>query len=409
MKKILLIMMLLVSLMMTVGSICFAENRTEQTTQLFLKAIEKGDLKTAQAMLDSGADINYNLNGVNAFTNAYYMAFKDYAGITRFLIKNGIDINMRFNKGKTPLMYAITNPYCSFNAFYVLLENGADVNVVDGEGNTALHYAAAHFGNNENGRKFIASLLAKGADINKKNTHAMSPLLIYVNRLNAENANDNSPALAFFKFLLSRGGDVNASVQGDKLIDIAYNRKNIPVYQYLLALEQGKVSVPVFETSKSTEDNSSAKQTERNDIPISEINIGQIAPGQPMTHVLDIYGKPASESETDQLIYVYNSGKFIVGGEKAGNSKDFKVKMVYCYQDVQQTPSGFKVGSSFKDVVKKYGAGISEAVTKNELFYDDYGFKGCKKYYYFNGDTALMFIVDRNQIIKSIQIMVARK
>ena len=49
-----------------------AADRTEQTSKLFLRAIEGGDLETAQAMLDSGADINYNTGETNAFSCTFY-------------------------------------------------------------------------------------------------------------------------------------------------------------------------------------------------------------------------------------------------------------------------------------------------------------------------------------------------
>ena len=56
-------------------NIVSASNRTDQTSELFLKAIDYGDLDTAQSLLNSGADINYTLGGT---THALALAVSNY-------------------------------------------------------------------------------------------------------------------------------------------------------------------------------------------------------------------------------------------------------------------------------------------------------------------------------------------
>ena len=53
-------------------NIVSATNRTDQTSELFLKAIDYGDLDTAQSLLNSGADINYTHSTVPAQPRCKY-------------------------------------------------------------------------------------------------------------------------------------------------------------------------------------------------------------------------------------------------------------------------------------------------------------------------------------------------
>ena len=401
-----IIALFVISVVMMLQSACFAESRQEQLNQMFFNAIKKGDLKTAQSMLDSGANINaVDDNGSNVFAYAYYDFLKDYAGITHFLISHGVNVNIRFKDGKTPLIYGINTTYCNLESLYTLLDNGADVNAKDIYLDTPLHLSMSQgYGNSAEGRKFIVTLINKGADINAVNKNAATPFLLYADKLPSEQAGSVSESLKFLKYLIAKGADYNASVEGLKAIDLAFRRNNIPVYQYLLALEQGKVSPPTAASSKTEGSVTTGKSTLQSNIPVEEVNIGWIASGQTMKHVEEVYGKPATSSENDnRLLYMYKDGRFVVSGEKEGN--EYRVATVLCYQDTQQTPSGFKVGMPFKNVTDKYGTTKALPVKPDDPFYKEFGLKGCKKYYYVGGNSVLVFLVDKNKIIKSIQFV----
>ena len=141
--------------------------------------------------------------------------------------------------------------------------------------------------------------------------------------------------------------------------------------------------------------------------PMLEVNIGGITPGQTLTYVEELYGKPDKILDSGKKkFYFYNDGLFIVIGEKVGGGRENVVTSVICYQDVQQTPSGFKVGTSFKKVVEKYGATIGYPVKPEKtLYYDRLKLQGCKEYPYSNNTAGLIFVVDKNQIIKAITLI----
>ena len=397
------------SMLILVASSCFAENRTDQLSRLFLDAIRNEDLVTAQAMLDSGADINYT-NGGEVCALALVLD-KDIK-FARYLISHGANVNARF-KGSmfnndlqmTPLLCSVGPFNSSIEFARLLVENGADVNAVNAEGKSVLHFAMSKYYGSREARQFLAYLISKGANLNKVNIYTgETPVHVFASFLPAEKAGTASEYLSFIKYLISKGADVNIKANGNKVIDFAFAKGNIPVYQYLLALEQGKVSPPTADSSKTEGSVTTGKSTLQSTIPVEEVNIGWIAPGQTMKHVEEVYGKPAKSLENDnRLLYMYKDGRFVVSGDKEGN--EYRVATVLCYQDTQQTPSGFKVGMPFKNVTDKYGTTQAFPVKSNEPFFKEFGLKGCKKYYYVGGNSLLAFLVDKNNIIKSIQFV----
>ena len=381
-----------------------AADRTEQTSKLLLRAIEGGDLETAQAMLDSGADINYNTGETNAFSCTFYNILKDYAGICRFLISHGIDVNMRFNDGRTPLMYSIRSPYHNAEAINVLIDNGSNIHALDNGGNTALHHATVEgFGNGEGGRNIIVRLMSKGADINCKNKNGITPFLLYIDQLPSEKAGTNSVHLEFVKFLISKGADINISANNIKAIDLAYKHNNIPVYQYLLALENGTVQKPVPSSIPNSSTQSQPKPKSAipafvTEMPKDELSIGGIDPGQNIDYVEQVYGKP-SKVDDEGFFKTYNyNDKFVV---KAKMNNGFKVMSVGIYEKGLATPSGFTVGMPYANVEKKFG-------TVNPVKFKAEGveakLKGCMDYTYFSGNKQIVFLVDKKDIVQGIRV-----
>ena len=136
-------------------NIVSATNRTDQTSELFLKAIDYGDLDTAQSLLNSGADINYTHGGT---THALALAVNWHRGtkyttpeIVQFLLSRGANINARYghekndNSGnKTPLMRAIQSDYSSDQIRLMYIANGADIHAEDSFGNSVLAHAVVH-------------------------------------------------------------------------------------------------------------------------------------------------------------------------------------------------------------------------------------------------------------------------
>ena len=130
----------------------------------------------------------------------------------------------------------------------------------------------------------------------------------------------------------------------------------------------------------------------------TELNIGGINRGQAMEYVEQVYGKP-NVIDDQGFYHVYNyNDLFIVRGKM---NSGYKVDAIVIYDKNLGTPSGFKVGTSFEEVIKKYGQGQT---VKYKFEGIEKKFKGCKVYIYFCGEEQIVFIVDKNQIIRAIKI-----
>ena len=134
------------------------------------------------------------------------------------------------------------------------------------------------------------------------------------------------------------------------------------------------------------------------EIPMSELNIGGINPGQNIDYVEKIYGRPGKIDDQGFFkIYNYND-KFVV---KAKMNKGFKVTSVAIYEKGLTTPSGFTVGMPYADVVKKFrsvnGIKFKGEGVKSKL-------KGCTDYTYFCEDKQMVFIVDKKGVIQAIRV-----
>ncbi len=120
----------------------------------------------------------------------YYAAVRnnDIASV-RTLLKRS-DVNLRDNRGTTPLMYA--SAVGSVNAMKVLLKAGADVNAKNAFDATALMWCI-------NQPDMVRLMLAKGADVNARSKMGRTPLLL------AASYGGNSEVV---NLLLSKGANV---------------------------------------------------------------------------------------------------------------------------------------------------------------------------------------------------------
>ena len=408
-----------------------AENRTEQMSKMFIRAIIDGDLNTAQSLLNSGADINYTYGGT---THALVQAFRWHknifcseSDIVSFLINRGANVNAtykvekssRFGKEKevtynfTPLMDAVRSNYTNAKAIQLLVENGANVNAATSSGNSVLHYAVNSLlyarmpsGTKKgrvSGHTIIKYLIFKGANPNAKNNNGGTPFHILLTSLPKEPANAKSGWLDLVKFMIQYGADPNLALHGKKPIDIAYAKNNVPVYQYLLGLENGSITKPNI--SRVPVPTTPPKQQSKSTIPDyvteitkNELNLGWIAPGQTMEQVEKIYGKP-NKIDDHGFFQVYNyNDKFVVKGKM---NNGYKVMSVASYDKSHKTPTGFSVGDSYANVVKKFGV-VGGVKVKGEGI--ESKFKGCTDYTYFSGDKQMVFIVDKKNIIQAIRV-----
>jgi len=134
------------------------------------------------------------------------------------------------------------------------------------------------------------------------------------------------------------------------------------------------------------------------EIPKTELNIGWIEPGQTMSHVEEVYGKPSKIDDQGFFqIYSYND-KFVVKGKM---NNGYRVTSVASYEKGMKTPSGFMVGDSYADITKKIGT-VKGNKFKGEGI--EAKLKGCTEYTYYCNDKQMVFIVDKNDVIRAIRV-----
>ena len=135
-----------------------------------------GETKIVDLLISRGADVNHQ----NAYGNsALHQASKQHhLTVCQSLIKAGAKVDLKNNKGSTPLLLACLNDEISNlnkNAmmifFKFLVDSGANVNEVDKNAATPLH-AAASSGNSN----LIEFLLECKANPKAKDSGGMTPL-----------------------------------------------------------------------------------------------------------------------------------------------------------------------------------------------------------------------------------------
>ena len=122
----------------------------------------------------------------------------------KLLINKGLDVNIKFNDGSTPLHVAVKKYFTSKKQeamIRLLIESGADVNAKSDDGSTPLHVAVKKYFTSKKQEAMIQLLIESGADVNaREDTKGFSPLhvAITVNQTNIA------------QLLINNGADVNA-------------------------------------------------------------------------------------------------------------------------------------------------------------------------------------------------------
>jgi serine protease inhibitor/ankyrin repeat protein len=123
--------------------------------------IWKGDLESARAAMDNGADVNArDAKGRTALHTAV-MGWSFDAVV--LLIGKGADVNARDVEGDTPVMIAVRKGRVDMTR--ALVEAGADVGVKDATGGTLLHAAVLSMEPGDSAA-VLSPLIAGGVDVN---------------------------------------------------------------------------------------------------------------------------------------------------------------------------------------------------------------------------------------------------
>lgn len=111
------------------------EGKKELNTFLYT-AVSTGDTAHVKNLLAQGADPDQSIKG---YTTLMCAAEKGLTDISRILIGNGIEVNMKTAQGMTPLLYAVKNN--RMDTVRLLLNHGADISIQDVKGRDALMWA----------------------------------------------------------------------------------------------------------------------------------------------------------------------------------------------------------------------------------------------------------------------------
>jgi ankyrin repeat protein len=176
-------------------------------------------IATAKILLKHGLNINERSNrGENTLSTIKNGSYIEFAA---FLISSGADVNSRSDDGDTPLHICdseiaellienganvhaknasgdtpLMNGWSKYDTCDILINNGAAVNEKNNEGNTALHIMSSWKGC-FNRQKFEL-LLQHGADVNAQNGKGNTPLHLAV----------LEPCLSAVEFLLNYGANI---------------------------------------------------------------------------------------------------------------------------------------------------------------------------------------------------------
>ena len=130
-------------------------------------------------------------------TPLHSASFKGYL-LVRYLLRHGVDVNVRSSADHTPLILASWKGH--LDVVQCLLEHGADMNLMDNQNNAPLTLVAYHGHVN-----IVRLLLEHKADVNSQDKRGYTPLhdVMRGNRFNAERAQ-------IVRLLLKHGADPNA-------------------------------------------------------------------------------------------------------------------------------------------------------------------------------------------------------
>uniref|UniRef100_A0A0G4GTM4 Uncharacterized protein n=1 Tax=Chromera velia CCMP2878 TaxID=1169474 RepID=A0A0G4GTM4_9ALVE len=169
-----------------------------------MRAIFSGNFTAVQMLVEAGAGLEVKLQGegYHAGKTALHIACKEKkAGIGKYLISRGADVNAETAKSVRPLYYAAQEGQVSL--VKNLLKKGAAVDAKDADGETALHGAAKTVHTD-----IARALLNHGANIDEPNNSHQTPLNLTAIPVSGSLTDHRGMAA----FLLSRGADPNSRV-----------------------------------------------------------------------------------------------------------------------------------------------------------------------------------------------------
>ena len=196
---------------------------TDSQTALHLAA-ESGNLVLTKILLNNGAEVN--LRNRDDQTPLYLAVINEHIETIKLLIESGANIDIRDSKSETALDHAV---YCqNEEVMETLLRNGADIELKDSLGYSALHVEAV-IGN----RRSVKFLLKYDASVDARTASGETALHLTVQgAILNEDDNDyytdedsdyyTDEFSSILKLLLKYGADINAmNAKGETALEIA--------------------------------------------------------------------------------------------------------------------------------------------------------------------------------------------
>ena len=146
-------------------------NACSSVTPLMM-AIENGHVSAVTFLTERGADVTRT--DECGYKALHYACINNSSPeVFSCLLEKGADINACLNDGMTPLMIAAEDSLVNVVTF--LIKQGANVDLQDNYGKTALHYA---LGSLNFSFEILCCLIQKGADVNTGSNEKLTPLMI---------------------------------------------------------------------------------------------------------------------------------------------------------------------------------------------------------------------------------------
>ncbi|QRM15951.1 ankyrin repeat protein [Penguinpox virus 2] len=139
----------------------------DRHSNILCSASERGHTHVVKYLLDIG--LKANVKDIKYFVTPLHRAVsKGYIEIIYMLISHGAVIDVKDNKGNTPLMHGLSYP----DVVKLLLDKGANPNTINGNRSTPLHVAASTYSLN-----IVDILLSYDVVIDAKDNKGDTPLM----------------------------------------------------------------------------------------------------------------------------------------------------------------------------------------------------------------------------------------
>eukprot|EP01156_Anaeramoeba_ignava_P006628 Anaeramoba_ignava/a349132_43.p1 GENE.a349132_43~~a349132_43.p1 ORF type:complete len:1353 (-),score=467.92 a349132_43:73-4131(-) len=147
----------------------------------FLQAIELGNLKFVEKLVEKGADINIKNNaGLSALHIAFHTQYKDSSlreSIFLYLFRKGVDVNSQDSKGNSLLLLAVETQSVSIIRLLLQSRVRTNVHVQNAAGENILHISLKQLN-----VEMMEYLLKLGVNINHKNIKKQTLLHLLIER-----------------------------------------------------------------------------------------------------------------------------------------------------------------------------------------------------------------------------------